>query len=93
MARCTRFAPWSKTRPAPRALWPTSLLPMSSSLGRPTLTPCARRVVVSELLAERVQHGGVGQGHRVAFVAATDAHTVHHHGEDWAGHAGELGWG
>ena len=37
----TSFAPWLKTRPQPMALCPTSLLPMSSSLGRPTAWPCA----------------------------------------------------
>ena len=41
--RLTSFAPCAKTRPAPKALWPTSLLPMSSSLGMPTAVPCARR--------------------------------------------------
>jgi hypothetical protein len=39
IAPFTSLAPWSKTRPAPSALWPTSLLPMSSSLGRPTAVP------------------------------------------------------
>ena len=38
----THFAPWSKIRPAPRMLCPTSLLPMSPSDGSPTRTPCAR---------------------------------------------------
>lgn len=33
--------PWAKMRPAPSALWPTSLLPMSSSVGRPTAEPWA----------------------------------------------------
>ena len=44
-ARFTSFAPWAKMRPAPSALWPTSLLPMSSSDGRPTATPCAHNCV------------------------------------------------
>ena len=43
-AASTRLAPCSYTRPAPRALCPTSELPMSSSLGRPTAAPWARRV-------------------------------------------------
>jgi hypothetical protein len=30
-----------KMRPAPRALWPTSLFPISSSVGNPTAGPCA----------------------------------------------------
>ena len=33
------FAPCAKTCPAPSALWPTSELPMSSSLGSPTAMP------------------------------------------------------
>jgi hypothetical protein len=33
--------PCLKMRPAPRALWPTSLFPMSSSEGKPTAGPCA----------------------------------------------------
>ena len=37
----TNLLPWSKTRPAPMALWPTSELPISASLGRPTDVPCA----------------------------------------------------
>ena len=42
IARATSLAPWSKIRPAPRALCPTSLLPMSPSEGMPTARPCAR---------------------------------------------------
>ena len=41
MAAPTSLAPWSKTRPPPRALWPTSLLPMSPQSGRPTAGPWA----------------------------------------------------
>ena len=37
----TSFAPCAKTCPAPSALCPTSELPISSSLGRPTAVPCA----------------------------------------------------
>ncbi len=33
--------PCLKMRPAPRALWPTSLFPISSSVGNPTAGPCA----------------------------------------------------
>ena len=36
---------WSTTWPEPSALWPTSLLPMSASDGRPTAVPCARTVL------------------------------------------------
>ncbi len=36
--------PWANTRPAPMQLWPTSELPMSSSLGRPTAGPWAFNV-------------------------------------------------
>ena len=47
IARSTSAAPCSYTRPQPSALWPTSLLPMSESLGRPTAVPWARRVVLA----------------------------------------------
>jgi hypothetical protein len=40
-ARSTSRAPWSMSWPAPRALWPTSLLPMSSQVGSPTAGPWA----------------------------------------------------
>eukprot|EP00983_Pelagomonas_calceolata_P033506 1048719-Pelagomonas_calceolata.AAC.2 len=43
-AMSTRRAPWSTTWPEPRALCPTSELPMSASVGRPTAVPWARRV-------------------------------------------------
>mmetsp|Transcript_561 Transcript_561/g.1782 ORF Transcript_561/g.1782 Transcript_561/m.1782 type:complete len:251 (-) Transcript_561:240-992(-) len=38
-AMSTRDAPWAMIFPAPRALWPTSLFPMSPSVGRPTAGP------------------------------------------------------
>ena len=41
IAPLTSFAPCSNTRPAPSALWPTSLLPMSPSVGMPTALPWA----------------------------------------------------
>mmetsp|Transcript_23265 Transcript_23265/g.59442 ORF Transcript_23265/g.59442 Transcript_23265/m.59442 type:complete len:273 (-) Transcript_23265:27-845(-) len=43
-AMSTRRAPWSTTWPAPRALCPTSELPMSASEGRPTARPWALTV-------------------------------------------------
>ncbi len=41
MASLTSSAPCANTRPAPRALCPTSEFPMSSSDGSPTAVPCA----------------------------------------------------
>ena len=46
MAAVTSLAPCAKIWPAPSALCPTSLLPMSSSDGRPTAVPCALSVKV-----------------------------------------------
>mmetsp|Transcript_12195 Transcript_12195/g.36590 ORF Transcript_12195/g.36590 Transcript_12195/m.36590 type:complete len:233 (+) Transcript_12195:2170-2868(+) len=40
-ALSTSLAPWSMIWPAPSALCPTSLLPISSSVGSPTAVPCA----------------------------------------------------
>ena len=45
IASLTSAAPWLNTWPAPRALWPTSELPMSASLGMPTALPWASSVV------------------------------------------------
>ena len=43
-ARSTKRAPWSINCPAPSALCPTSLFPMSSHVGSPTAGPCALTV-------------------------------------------------
>ena len=57
MAAFTSLAPWAKIRPAPSALWPTSLLPMSSSLGRPTAGPCAASSVYNSPAYKRSSVG------------------------------------
>mmetsp|Transcript_36585 Transcript_36585/g.92489 ORF Transcript_36585/g.92489 Transcript_36585/m.92489 type:complete len:216 (+) Transcript_36585:1210-1857(+) len=44
-AMSTSRAPCAISWPEPSALWPTSLLPMSSSVGRPTAVPCACTVL------------------------------------------------
>ena len=63
IAACTSLAPWSKTRPAPKALWPTSELPMSASEGMPTAVPCA---------ASRVHgHEAISPSSTGFFAAAT----------------------
>jgi len=49
MALSIRLEPCEIIRPAPRALWPTSLLPMSSSLARPTDVPCVHNSVLKSL--------------------------------------------
>ena len=89
IARSTSFAPWSKMRPAPSALWPTSLLPMSSSLGMPTAVPCARSAVHRRLLATAGRGRRAREPDRVALVVRADADAVHHAHDHRARHAGE----
>ncbi|KFM24302.1 hypothetical protein F751_5144 [Auxenochlorella protothecoides] len=58
----THLAPWSTIWPAPSALWPTSLFPMSASLGRPTAVPCA--------LIRRQRPGALARSSSIAGVSA-----------------------
>ena len=85
MASLTSLAPCAKTRPAPRALWPTSELPMSSSLGRPTAVPWALSVVKSGSANSSSSTGRVGQVDAVGFVVLADADAVHDDEDDGAG--------
>jgi|GEM_PF-5193256 len=50
-ASCTSLAPCENTCPEPMALWPTSELPMSPSLGMPTAEPCALSCVAGPCLS------------------------------------------
>ena len=57
IALLTSLAPCSNTRPAPSALWPTSLLPMSSLDGRPTAGPWAASSVYNSPEVSRSRVG------------------------------------
>ncbi len=96
IASLTSCAPCANTRPAPRALCPTSELPMSSSEGRPTALPWALSCGAERLGEQLVEHRGVRQVHAVRLVALADADTVHddEHDRAWervvTGKRGEL---
>ena len=81
IASVTSAAPCVKMRPAPSALWPTSVLPMSASDGMPTAVPCALSSVLGTS-EQPIQRRRARRGDGVAHLALGDAEAVEHDGDD-----------
>jgi hypothetical protein len=77
----TSLAPWAKIRPAPRALWPTSLLPMSSSRRQPDGGSVGLERSVQAGVARRVHRRRRCFGHRVHRAGRCVTDTVGDHDE------------